>query len=143
MQGAEFKITTDKDGQNVIDATGTIIKVNGQAAGKLENLVTDTNGEIYIEGLSAGTYYLHETKAPTYVDADGKTQSYRILTAPKEVIIPNPDQLIDVVVENSKSGWFLPQTGGLGTVLFTAIGLGLMLLALIILKRRKNEPSNA
>lgn len=141
LQGAEFKLTTDPEGNNVVDATGTIITVNGQPfTGKLENLATDANGEILIQGLTPGTYYLHETKAPTYTDEDGTEKSYRLLTKPIEVEVENnKTKNKDVIVENSKSGWELPTTGGIGTILFTIIGLALMATAFVLYLRRRKE----
>ena len=141
LAGAEFKLTTDENGEKVANANDTAIKVNGQSVDKLEGLATNENGEILIENLPAGTYYLHETKAPTYTDEEGNVQDYKMLTSAIEVAISD-DKLTEVKVENSKSGWDLPQTGGLGTVLFTVIGEGLMLFAFVALKRRKNEPTN-
>lgn len=140
LQGAEFKLTTDVEGNNVVDATGTIITVNGQPfTGKLENLATDANGEILIEGLTPGTYYLHETKAPTYTDTDGTVKPYRLLTKPVDVTVVNSTENKEVTVENSKSGWELPTTGGIGTVLFTLIGLSLMITAFVLYVRRKQS----
>lgn len=143
LKGAEFKLTTDKEGKNVVNAKDTVIKVNGDYHnGKLENLVTDKNGEIAIEALTPGTYYLHETKAPTYTDDEGNEKSYRLLTKPIEVEVENnKDTNKDITVENSKSGWELPTTGGIGTILFTVIGLALMATAFVLyLRRRKEEP---
>ena len=139
LAGAEFKVT-DKDGKT-IDATGTLITVNGVAhTGLLENLVTDANGEIKIDGLDVGTYYLVETKAPTYMDK-GVEKSYRLLTNPIQVDITATDTSANktVMVENSKSGWTLPKTGGFGTTLFTAIGLLLMAGAIYIYARREKS----
>jgi len=138
LQGAEFKLTTDKEGNNVVDAKGTIIKVNGESfSGNLENLVTDENGEIVIEGLTPGTYYLHETKAPID-EKDGKP--YRLLTKPIQVEIENnKTKNKDITVENSKSGWELPTTGGIGTILFTIIGLALMITAFVLYVRRRQS----
>src|SRR5699024_4988710 len=64
LEGAQFKLTTDPEGNDVVDASGTVITVGGEVHdGLLENLVTNADGEILIEGLTPGTYYLHETKA--------------------------------------------------------------------------------
>lgn len=140
LEGAEFKLTTDKEGEKVVNATGTTIKVNGvNHTGELKDLVTGANGEFTIEGLTPGTYYLHETKAPTY-EEDGQTKSYRLLTKPVEVEVKNnKTENLDVVVENSKSGWELPTTGGIGTILFTLAGLALMGIALFAYVRRNRE----
>lgn len=139
LAGAEFKLTTDEAGNNIVDAKDTIIKVNNIAtfSGKLENLSTNSGGEILITGLTPGNYYLHETKAPIYIADDGTNKSYRLLTKPERVeIIDNVDNK-EVIVENSKSGWLLPTTGGLGTILFTVIGLALMAIALFAYLRRR------
>ena len=139
LAGAKFKLT-DAAGVS-IDATGTPITVNGVAhTGLLENLVTDANGEIKIDGLDVGTYYLVETKAPTYMDGNVE-KSYRMLTQKIKVDVADGDSSSSktVTVENSKSGWDLPKTGGIGTTLFTGVGLLLMGAAVFILARRKNS----
>ncbi|MFK4998277.1 LPXTG cell wall anchor domain-containing protein [Bacillus sp. N9] len=41
-----------------------------------------------------------------------------------------------LTVENSKSGWDLPTTGGIGTILFTFVGLALMGAAIVAYLRR-------
>src|SRR5699024_478896 len=119
-------------------ASGTVITVGGEVHdGLLENLVTNADGEILIEGLTPGTYYLHETKAPTYTDEEGNEQSYRLLTKPIEIEVVNSSENKEVTVENSKSGWELPTTGGIGTILFTVIGLALMTTAYLLYVRRR------
>jgi len=67
-------------------------------------------GSVSVKGLEAGTYYLEETKAP-----DG----YNQLTKRQEVNLNNGDTAIEVV---NTTGSQLPSTGGMGTVLFIAIG---------------------
>lgn len=139
LEGAEFKLTTDEAGNDIVDATETTIKVNGEAhTGLLENLTTNDQGEIIVTGLKTGTYYLHETKAPTYED-DGVEKSYRLLTKPFEVVVEDNEANEEVTVENSKSGWDLPVTGGIGTVLFTATGLALMGASFYVLKKDDTE----
>lgn len=138
LAGAEFKLTRDQAGDSIVNASNTSIKVNGQSyTGNLENLTTNVGGEILITGLTPGTYYLHETKAPTYTANDGTNKSYRLLTKPETVEVVDNDDSKEVVVENSKSGWMLPTTGGLGTLLFTLIGLALMTIAFIAYLRRR------
>lgn len=43
---------------------------------------------------------------------------------------------IELKVENNKSGWVLPSTGGMGTMLFTVVGLVLMAVAAFVFFRR-------
>ncbi|MEF2293527.1 MULTISPECIES: SpaH/EbpB family LPXTG-anchored major pilin [Virgibacillus] len=137
LKGAEFKLT-DMDG-NVIDTSnaGEVVKVNGEAFnGKLENLVTGEDGTFSITGLTPGTYQLHETKAPTYTTENGEEKPYRLLSKPVEVKVENNKEL-SYEVENSKSLWELPTTGGIGTIIFTLIGLTLMGMALALYFRRR------
>ena len=110
-------------------------------------------GTCTVAGLKAGTYYLHETKAP-----DG----YNKLTAPIVIVIEDdftgegatpatanttvtyPDGTIvesenAVIIEvENNTGSELPSTGGIGTTLFYVIG-GLMMTGaavLLITKKR-------
>ncbi|MGQ0515262.1 LPXTG cell wall anchor domain-containing protein, partial [Bacillus sp. D-CC] len=46
-------------------------------------------------------------------------------------------QKIELQVENNKSGWIIPATGGMGTILFTVVGLMLMAVATFIFFRKK------
>lgn len=140
LENAEFKLTTDAEGKNVVDAKGTVIKVNGASVeGKLEGLLTGENGEINITGLTPGTYYLHETKAPTFTNDKGEVKPYRLLTKPLEVVVQNKVNDKEVVVENSQSGWDLPKTGGLGTILFTVSGTLFMLVGFVLLARKDRK----
>lgn len=79
-----------------------------------ENGVEIEAGRVMINGLSSGTYYLEETKAP---------EGYNQLTSRFEFEIEDADLIEDaaVVVENT-TGTILPSTGGMGTVLFLVIG---------------------
>ncbi|MFC7365210.1 MULTISPECIES: SpaA isopeptide-forming pilin-related protein [Bhargavaea] len=145
LSGAEFKLTSDEAGKNIIDtsAMGDVVEVNNTVYnGLLENLTTDNDGKFEISGLTPGTYYLHETKAPTYTDDEGKLKSYRLLTKPIEVVVENSQDYRSYEVENSKSDWILPTTGGLGTTLFSAIGLLLMMSATVLYMRRRKADTN-
>ena len=92
------------------------------------------------------TWYLVETKAP---------DSYNILEAPVPVTIVDAKEdvldgkvtdadiatgLVPLTVEND-DGFQLPTTGGMGTILFTAVGIVLMGAAVIlfIVVRRKRR----
>lgn len=101
-----------------------------------------------LNGLAAGDYWLVETKAP-----DG----YNGVTAPIKVTVTvsgdndvnhwtiskndtlEEDKVIDI--ENS-TGTILPGTGGMGTILFTVIGVALVIVvagSFVVSRRRKAE----
>lgn len=124
LDGAEFDLH-DADG-NLI-ATG----VSG-ADGKVDFTPVDDNYNM--DRLNYGDYVLTETKAP---------EGYSKLKNPIEFSINSDKSKISLEVDNYTSEWNLPQTGGMGTLLFTLIGLGLMGTAffLFIANRRKHHTS--
>ena len=99
-----------------------------------------TDGYFKVTGLKAGAYQLIETKQP-----DG----YAKLTKPVDFTIAanstgettklETGKLQDndgfTQVENKKIT--IPQTGGIGTIIFTAIGLAIMASAVIAIKKRQ------
>lgn len=116
-----------------------------------QNLTTKDKGEVSCSGLANGTYYLVETKT-----VDG----YNLLKAPVEVnlkveyVRTTKDGVTKTEFkENSetsdgthsetiinKRGFQLPTTGGMGTLLFSVIGVIVMIAAaFILLKGRKKE----
>ena len=134
---------------------------NGRIAGWVANkddattLETFSTGDISIEGLNEGIYYLEETEAPA---------GYNKLTKPIEVkITATPDanatgvsETVEYRNENdsaytpatnatvkvlNEAGTQLPSTGGIGTTIFYVIGGGLMAVAAVLLvtKKRMNN----
>lgn len=106
----------------------------------------DEGYNLRLNGLAAGTYWLVETAAPA---------GYNKLTAPIKVTITKSvdtdvnnwglskddvsetDKIIDV--ENS-TGTLLPETGGMGTVLFTVVAVVMILgVAISFIRSRKIE----
>ncbi|WP_088363403.1 isopeptide-forming domain-containing fimbrial protein [Bacillus cereus] len=120
-----------------VDATDSTIKLknavfqiidkDGKEVGKL---TTDENGKATSELLLLGKYTVKEIKAP-----DG----YMLLKDPIEVEVSSPLQKI--TVENTKNGWNIPHTGGIGTTVFYLIGMIIMVAALVVFfrKRAKNK----
>ena len=92
--------------------------------------ITDSNGKLQFANLPLGSYQLVETKAP---------EGYKILTKPLDVQITTDHLKVSLEVENSKTGWELPQTGGIGTILFYSLGALLMGAAFVLYKRKKTS----
>ena len=140
LAGAKFQLK-DKDG-NVIKLVKTgatdkdtyrPAKTDETGEGVVETVTTPESGIIAFTGLKAGEYQLVETEAPA---------GYNKLTAPIKVTItasynddgtlknyavtysdgPHDGSSHEVTVENHK-GKLLPETGGMGTMLFTVLGV--------------------
>lgn len=108
LKGAEFDLVQDGE----VIASGT----------------TNHRGYIDFGELDFGEYQLVETKAPN---------GYNKLRNPIDVTV-NEDTLTQTIkVDNFKSGWELPKTGGIGTTFFTLLGLTLMGAASFLYFRRR------
>ncbi|MBE7123157.1 SpaH/EbpB family LPXTG-anchored major pilin [Bacillus cereus] len=124
LQGAEFELR---------DKKGNVVKVDGKEV----KGVSDENGLIKWNNIPYGEYQIIETKAPTYKKEDGTTGSYQLLRDPIDLTINAEHQKIELNVENNKSGWYLPSTGGMGTIIFSVVGIALMAAAAFVFFRRK------
>lgn len=124
LEGARFELR---------DKKGNVVTVNNK---KMDD-ITDANGIIIWNEIPYGEYQIVETVAPTYKDEDGAVEQYQKLRDPIEIKIDKDQSVIDLQVENNKSGWIIPATGGMGTILFTVVGLLLMVTAAFIFFRKK------
>ncbi|MBM6752689.1 SpaH/EbpB family LPXTG-anchored major pilin [Mediterraneibacter glycyrrhizinilyticus] len=161
LEGATFRIyrseTDAQQKQNPIAVTGgngsyTVNPVQTGVGLSYDmvsaNTQVGTRFNLKLNGLAAGDYWIVETDAP-----DG----YNGVTAPIKVTVtvsadddvnnwtisqnghPEPDKVIDI--ENS-TGSILPGTGGMGTILFTVIGVALVIVvagSFVVSRRRKAE----
>ena len=155
LQGAVFELKL-KDTTQKIGFTGSGGAYTKAADGTAA-LTTGTDGKLTLKGLAPGTYKLKETKAPAgYVlsageteitiadtDFDGipdsKEQPTTDTTTTQTTEKDKDNGLVSITVENTK-GFTLPRTGGIGTVLFSMIGIVLMgsgvLLVAVFLRKR-------
>ena len=107
-------------------------------------LVSNGQGQFEITGLAEGTYYLEETKAPK---GFGKLTEDVMFTVDKDSYKANGDinyKKEDTGTTNDakqviNKNLTIPQTGGMGTVLFTVVGISLMAGAVIAMKKNREE----
>lgn len=117
-----------QDGDSLAKLAGAQFELRDLDDNVIVSETTNSNGEIEWTGLDYGQYTLHEIKAP---------EGYRILKNPIEITINKDNSDITLIIDNFESGWELPATGGIGTVLFTVVGLSIMGLAVYLYIRRK------
>lgn len=152
LAGAEFNLFK---GNNT---TGTPIKFVDLGNGKYrvatasDKTTTETlvspegadgvKGIITIDGLDAETYTLVETKAP---DGYNKLDNPTTITIQATSNNNGTDVTVtgnDVTVKNNK-GSLLPETGGMGTVLFTVVGTaGILAVLYSFMKSNKKNKLN-
>jgi len=141
LPGAQFKIAKDAAGtiflqwtQGLLDAN-TASKFVTPEVGQDIVMKSGDDGIFEIKGLKGGTYYLVEIKAPNV----SGTQ-YNLLREPTAFMITKTSYEVTSLMNiENRSGLHLPQTGGIGTVLFTLVGVGLMTFAIILFKKRKEK----
>lgn len=109
------------------------VATQAQITGAPDNGLTITNkvvspnpsGVITIKGLDEDTYTLHETKAPDgYNKAADQTITIHATSSDKGQTVNVTGNEVTVV---NKAGTLLPETGGMGTVIFTAVAVLLIL----------------
>lgn len=138
---AAVKANNDQDGAKKAarDAAYEALNMQWQwvsEEGQAFKFISSTEGKFEVKGLKAGTYYLKETKAPEgYALPSDKIQftvNRGSWGSGEEVNTTNFQQ-----VKNKKIT--IPQTGGIGTVVFTVVGLSTMVFAFIAMKKRQAE----
>ena len=129
LDGSEFKIYTSADGTEEVQVVLESYQIDGYNVyrkampGETGVDVIVVRGKVRVIGLDNGTYWLDETVAPEgYREITGR-QSFTISDNNLDAIITN-----GIVSTNSgvqvinNTGSMLPETGGLGTILFTILG---------------------
>lgn len=151
LNGAEFqllKVTPAKEGAEatktpvsvvpVKDASGNAIAGEYKVAldgeeGATTTLVA-TNGTLKVTGLDEGNYEFKETKAPTGYSVNSENKAFTITAEEKEVT-EDAGEFVNTKLSA------LPETGGIGTTIFTIVGCGIMVAAagLFFASRRKEN----
>lgn len=147
------KFTEQTEGSNVVyklDSESWVAADSEEDTSKGQELFTKNGGKLYIDGLSEGTYYLKETtklngydtmkdieiKVTPVIDESGNITNVEITIGNRlykdDVTLSGlsgegRDQLILI----NRPASFLPNTGGMGTVIFYVLG-GIILAGAVI-----------
>lgn len=125
LEGAKFVLKNAKGEYYKYDAATKAVTWVADKSAATE-VTTDDNGAARFDGLQAGTYKLEETAAPA---------GYNQLTKDITIVLnkdgtatingaastPGADRSLTAGVANS-TGTMLPETGGIGTAIFVALG---------------------
>lgn len=164
LSGVGFRLYTDKDCMNEVkvvresagDGQNAAVYRKAKAGESGVEAITPASGKIQFKGLDAGTYYLKETTTPdgynkltgpitieitpTYENEKLTKYEVRYTYNNKEVVVSSDrkDQSPTIEVEN-KSGTELPNTGGIGAVIFTIAGVAILAVVMICSMRSKKR----
>ena len=122
LSGVEFDLYEEVDENTEGAVLGSKIGMTGVNAGNyyklVKHLTTNREGNVSASGLEKGTYYLVETKT---------AKGYKV-----------SDGVHTITVVNRK-GFDLPTTGGFGTLLFSGIGVLLVVAGVGVLLSLKKK----
>ena len=141
----KYESTTQK--YKKIPANATVLNAEGEPL-KITATVDD-DGYLTFSGLNAGSYTLKETGVPSGYNkaediaftlaAEVKDKDSATWTNSSNVFGRlDSDAMFPTEIENVK-GTTLPTTGGIGTIIFTATGLSLMGIAVLLYKKSSKK----
>lgn len=140
LSGAQFALyrgNVDKGKLKFVDAgNGTYRIATTDDVTTTDTLVSPEGGVITVKGLSKGNYVIEETKAP-----DGYAKLKDRINETISVNDNDPKTVtVEETVTNKTESW-LPETGGMGTVIFTVVGVVgvLAILSTYFKKGKKRE----
>lgn len=125
----------------------------GQKPENIQNVViltSDGEGRFEIQGLEYGKYKLEEIKPPekyakiadqefTVAEGSYKGDRAELMYYPNETETPDIDAEHGYGQQVKNKEVTIPQTGGMGTVIFTVVGVALMAGAVIAMKKNREE----
>lgn len=156
LAGAQFELRHEAEGVaielvQVQDGVYRLALADDKT--KVTTVTTGDTGIIEFRGLAAGDYYLVETQAPggfnkldkpvkiTIADTttNGATPSWTVKADDAvDAITGGAGNIPEITVVNNK-GALLPETGGMGTILFTVVGALAIIGGVVWAVRRKRS----
>ncbi|HEL1641096.1 TPA: isopeptide-forming domain-containing fimbrial protein [Streptococcus suis] len=104
---------------------------------KAFTFISSKDGKFEVKGLKAGRYELVETKAPEGYALPSSTIPFEVGANTWKDATPQKSIEEHTQIRNKKVT--IPQTGGIGTLVFTVVGLSTMVFAFIAMKKRQSE----
>lgn len=134
LKGAEFQLLkevtpAEAEGTAATKTPINVVRVNdGEYKVALDDeeevatttLVVAENGTLKVTGLDEGNYEFKETKAPTGYKVNSKNKTFTITADEEKEVSVNAGNFVNTKLSS------LPSTGGMGTYLFTIIGVVVM-----------------
>lgn len=131
LNGAEFQLLkVTSAGKESAEATKTPVSVVRVSAGEYKvaldgekdatTTLVATNGTLTVTGLDEGNYEFKETKAPTGYKVSSENKAFTMTADEEKEVTINAGEFVNTKLSS------LPSTGGMGTYLFTIIGVVVM-----------------
>lgn len=132
LNGAEFQLlkvtSAGKEGAEATKTPINVVKVTDgeykvaldEEDGATTTLVVATNGTLKVTGLADGNYEFKETKAPTGYKVNSDNKAFTITANEAAEVTVDAGEFVNTKLSS------LPSTGGMGTYLFTIIGVVVM-----------------
>ena len=146
LNGAEFQLLkVTSAGKESAEATKTPVSVVRVSAGEYKvaldgekdatTTLVATNGTLTVTGLDEGNYEFKETKAPTGYKVSSENKAFTMTADEEKEVTVNAGEFVNTKLSS------LPSTGGMGTYLFTIIGVVVMAGAAgaLFISRRKGS----
>lgn len=135
LQGAQFKLyLADKTTEvPVVKVSDGVYRVAVEGETGVEMVA----GTVTVKGLDSDVYYLEETVAPVAYNKLQEKVKVKIDGANLVATVNDNHYVSGGVQVINNSGTELPATGGMGTTIFTVVGLVMIVLAAVILFARK------
>lgn len=130
LNGAEFqllKVTPAKEGTEATKTPINVVRVkDGEYKVALDGeegatpTLVATSGTLKVTGLDEGNYEFKETKAPTGYKVNSENKTFTITANEEKEVTVYAGEFVNTKLSS------LPSTGGMGTYLFTIIGVVVM-----------------
>lgn len=121
LNGAEFQLLeATKTPINVVRVNDGEYKVALEGETGATTKLVATNGTLKVTGLDEGNYEFKETKAPTGYKVNSKNKTFTITADEEKEVTVDTGEFVNTKLSS------LPSTGGMGTYIFTIIGVVVM-----------------